>query len=84
MAKSNWFMIVDEATLLKFSNFYQAKNNMVQPSCILINKFRNMSILTKYIQCDNASENKSLEKEINGSKWRMNIQFEYTSRAIPQ
>jgi len=84
IGKPNWLMIVDEKSKLKFSKFCKTKKEIVEPSCVLINKFREMNIATKYIRCDNAGENQSLEKTINGANWRMNIQFEYTARATPQ
>ena len=29
----NWRMLVDERTLMKFSNFYNTKNGMIEPTC---------------------------------------------------
>jgi len=84
MGKQNWYMIVDEKSNLKFSSFHQTKNEIANYTCIMLNKWKDSGIVTKYCRCDNAGENKTLEKTANGSKWRFNIQFEYTARATPQ
>ena len=84
IGKSNWLIIVDELTKLKFSSFHETKGSIVAPICSLINKLKlNHSIITQYIRCDNAGENQTLEKVINGKDWRMAIQFEYTACATP-
>jgi hypothetical protein len=38
----------------------------------------------KYIRCDNAGGNKTLQKRANGVDWQLNIQFEFTPRDTPQ
>jgi len=38
----------------------------------------------KIIRCDDAGENKKLEKEANGHQWKVAIKFEYTGRSTPQ
>ena len=63
-------MIVDESTHLKFSNFYQTKNGMIEPSCVLISNLCNQSIVTKYVRLDNAGEKKASKNtptEISGN-----------------
>ena len=69
MGKSNWLMIVDETTKFKFSSFHETKNKMINPTCTLIHKLNSRDITTKVIRCDNAGENKSLEKIINRKYW---------------
>jgi len=66
-------MIVNKVIKLKFSSFYTTKNGMINSTCILINKLKNKNISTNEIQCNNAGENKSLEKVINGKDWKMAI-----------
>ena len=68
IVKTNWLMIVDEKTRLKFSSFHVTKNSVVEPLCTRIDEWKNKDVETKHVQCDNAGENKSLEKTINGSK----------------
>jgi hypothetical protein len=36
MPKPYWWIIVDQRTQLKFSDFFATKNGMVEPTCILI------------------------------------------------
>ena len=84
MGKPNWFIVVDEKTKMKFSRFFATKNGIVEPTCMLIDKFEKINAITKYIRCDNAGENKTLEKTINGAKWKKGIQFKYTARSTPQ
>ena len=38
----------------------------------------------KFLRCDNAGENKSVEKAANGRLWKLNLTFEYTARHTPQ
>ena len=68
MGKQNWYMIVDEKSNLKFSSFHQIKSDIVNYTCLILNKWKNKIIVTKYCQCDNASENKTLEKTANRPK----------------
>jgi len=84
MGKQNWYMMVDEMSNLKFSSFHTTKNGIVDHTCRMLSKWRNENKVTKHIRCDNAGENKSIEKAINGSKWKMNINFEFTARATLQ
>ncbi len=35
VTKPNWWIIVDERTQLKFSDFFNSKRNMVEPTCEL-------------------------------------------------
>ena len=83
IGKTNWVMIVDEFTGLKFSNFYQAKDRMVEPTCVKLKTFKNMNKAVKFMRCDNAGENKNLDKRANSSNWKLNITFECTARATP-
>ena len=38
----------------------------------------------RYIRCDNAGENKKLEKVVNGPAYNLSVEFEYTARNTPQ
>ena len=69
---------------MKFSRFFATKNGMIEPACMLTNKFEKINAITKYIHCNNARENIALEKTINGPKWKKYIQFEYMVRSTPQ
>ena len=68
-------MIVEETTKFKFRSCHETKNKKTNPTFILIHKLKSKDTTTKVMRYDNASENKSLEKIINGKDWQMAIQF---------
>ena len=76
-------MLVDEATKYKKSFFLKKKNEQVEPIIDWIKalKARN-KIQVKIIRCDNAGENKVLERE--SDKNELGIIFEYTAPGTPQ
>ena len=83
--RSNWRLIVDAATNLGFSGFYDKKSDMIEPTCAMIHKWRQEGKSIKIIRCDNAGENYALEKRMKSSDWKLgDVQFEYTARATPQ
>jgi hypothetical protein len=53
-------MLVNEATRLMTSNFYESKNGMVGPACELFHKWRLGGHPLVIVQQDNAGENKLL------------------------
>jgi hypothetical protein len=57
---------------------------MVEPSCELFQKWRHEGNPVQYVRCDNAGENKSLQKRANSADWKLNITFDYTPRDTPQ
>ena len=59
--KPNWRMMVDERTQLKFSDFFETKDGMVEPTLEQINKWDAAGLKVKYIRLDNAGENKKLK-----------------------
>jgi hypothetical protein len=65
--KPQWCIKVDECTQLKFSSFHAHKDDMVEPSCELFHQWKHDGHQVKYIRCDNAGENKSLQKRVNGA-----------------
>ena len=52
--------MVDEKTQLKFSDFYEKKNDMVEPTCEKLSKWKNAKVEVNYMRLDNAGENKLL------------------------
>mmetsp|Transcript_18815 Transcript_18815/g.23344 ORF Transcript_18815/g.23344 Transcript_18815/m.23344 type:complete len:1201 (+) Transcript_18815:436-4038(+) len=83
-SKRNWLIMVDEKTNLKFSKFYQKKNDMVEPVCQLVNKWKGQGINVKFIRLDNAGENKLLQQRSESTDWKLDVKFEYTARNTPQ
>ena len=81
--RQHWVMLVDEATKYKKSFFLKKKNEQVQPIIDWIKSFeKRQEILVKIIRCDNAGENKVLERE--SDKNEFGIIFEYTAPGTPQ
>ena len=83
-SRPHWCIKVDEKTQMKFSTFHKNKDDMVEPSCELFHKWNLAGKSVKFVRCDNAGENRTLEKRANGVDWKLNIQFEYTPRDTPQ
>ena len=61
IGKSNWLMIVDELTGLKFSTFHVTKNKTVEPTCVKLQKLKYEGFQLKHFRCDNVGVNRSLE-----------------------
>jgi len=57
---------------------------MAESTCKPLEGWQSKGSMTKYIQLDNAGENKLFEKFSKSSDWQFNWQFEYTSRDTPQ
>ena len=69
---------------MKFSNFYAHKDDIVEPSCKELHKWKQAGIVVKFIRCDNAGENKSLQKHLQSADWKLNVNFEFAARDTPQ
>ena len=85
VSKPKWQIMADEKTNLKFSDFHQTKNGMVEPTCEQLNKWKQAGRPVKFIWLDNAGENKLLlETYAESMAWKFDIQFEFTARDTPQ
>ena len=82
--RSNWVIMVDERTQLKFSSFHETKNGMVEPACVKFDQWRQDGKAVKYVRLDNAGENKLLQQRATSEAWKLNIKFEFTARDTPQ
>ena len=81
--RQHWVMLVDEATKYKKSFFLKKKNERVEPIIDWIKALKaRHKIQVKIIRCDNAGENKVLERE--SDKKELGIIFEYTAPGTPQ
>ena len=83
-AKGKWCMIVDECTQLKFSDFYDTKNGMVEPTCEKFKKWSQDGKPVGIVRLDNAGENVLLQQRANSADWQLGIDFEFTPRNTPQ
>ena len=80
--RQHWVMLVDEATKYKKSFFLKKKNEQVEPIIDWIKALKaRHKIQVKIIRCDNAGENKVLERE--SDKNELGIIFEYTAPGTP-
>ena len=81
--RQHWVMLVDEATKYKKNFFLKKKNEQVEPIIDWIKALKaRHKIQVKIIRCDNAGENKVLERE--SDKNELGIIFEYTAPGTPQ
>ena len=61
--RQHWVMLVNEATKYKMSFFLKKKNEQVEPIIDWIKSLKaRHKIKVKIIRCDNAGENKDLER----------------------
>ena len=84
VTKPNWHIIVDEATNMKFSYFYQTKSGMIEPTCELFHKWRQQGFVVVKVRMDNAGENRKFQSRSASADWKLNLEFEYTARDTPQ
>ena len=84
VSKPNWLMVIDERSGLKLSSFHKNKDDIVPYLAEKFSRFKYDENPVLRVRCDNAGENKSTEREVNNSKWRLNIKFEYIARNTPQ
>jgi hypothetical protein len=65
--KGNWRIMVDERTQLKFSDFFNTKNGMVEETCEQLHCWKESGREAKIIRLDNAGENKLLQQRLQRS-----------------
>ena len=81
--RQHWVMFLDEATKYKKSFFLKKKNEQVEPIIDWIKALKvRQKIQVKIIRCDNAGENRVLERV--SDKNESGIIFEYTAPGTPQ
>ena len=73
-----------EYSQLAFLYFHETKDAMVDWTYVQLNTWIQSGKKVHTVRCDNAGENKKLEKTCIGEKWQLPLTFEYTSRATPQ
>jgi hypothetical protein len=83
-SKSHWCIKVDEFSQFKFSTFHAHKDEIVESSCELFQRWKQGDNPVKYVRCDNAGENWTLQKRANSVDWKLNLTFEFTPRDTPQ
>jgi hypothetical protein len=76
--------MVDEKMQLKFVDFFETKDGMVEPTCEKLKKWEQSGHKVDVIRMDNGGENLKLEKHANSKDWQLGIEFEKTARDTPQ
>jgi hypothetical protein len=84
ITKPNWRIMVDERTEMKWTDFFEAKNDMIEKTCETFYRWKHDNKPVKYVRCDNAGENKGLEDRLKSATWKLAVDFEWTARATPQ
>jgi hypothetical protein len=82
-----WIMVLDDCTDMCWSMFVSAKSHLPEQVVLLSKKLQSdkqypIKHIVKAIQCDNAGENKALEKR--RIQEQLGIDFEYTVPETPQ
>jgi transposase InsO family protein len=78
-----WLLIMDDCSDEAWSRFLKKKSKTTEQVVALIKDLKEKGGKTvKYIRCDNAGENKSLENEC--LRQGLGITFEYTAPGTPQ
>ena len=81
--KRNWILLVDDHTRYKWSLFTKAKSDLTSVVCDLLKDLKEKhNVRFKKVRCDNAGENKVLERDL--VKIGLSAEFEYTSPGTPQ
>jgi hypothetical protein len=63
---SNWLIVVDERTQLKWISFFEKKNQIVKPLCEQFNMVKqDFDNHVRYVCCDNAGENIAFKNRAN-------------------
>jgi hypothetical protein len=76
--------MVDERTQLKFSDFFDTNNGMVEETCEQLHRWKQSGWGAKLIRLDNAGENKLLQQRSQSADWKLNITYKFTARDTPQ
>ena len=77
-----WLMVVDEATEYTWSYFLKSKAETKKKIVALCKQLISDGKRVKFLQCDNAGENKKTEEACKNEGLR--ITFEYTAPNTPQ
>jgi len=78
-----WLLVVDEATHMKWSFFLKNKSQTSEKLMPFLKELKAKYFKTvKFIRCDNAGENKTLERDTKNAG--MGITFEYSAPGTPQ
>jgi hypothetical protein len=77
VTKPNWQIMVDERTGMKFSDFYETKDGMIEPTCVQWNHWKDAGLAVKFVHLDNAGENNKLKECSKSADWKLDIEYEF-------
>jgi hypothetical protein len=83
LTKSNWLVTVDEQTRLTTTKFFESKNSIAEPVCVLFDQWRQAGKAVSFAHC-NAGEKKKTQERASSEAWKPGLEFKYTARATPQ
>jgi hypothetical protein len=69
---------------MKFSDFYETKNGMIEPTCVQWNHWKDAGLTVKFVCLDNAGENKKLKEHSKSAKWKLDTKYEFMAQDMPQ
>ncbi len=81
LCKTVWHMGVDQYTGFKASSFYSRKHEYLEPLCQTLLEWEQRGLGIKYVQHDDASENKAF---IKLAKWHLCLVPEFMGAITPQ
>jgi hypothetical protein len=84
IAKSNWHILINEATGFKRSAFFITKGGIIQDMCEYMHGEKERSYPIKILRQDNAKENVKMIKMAKGKDWKLTFLVEFTARNTPQ
>jgi hypothetical protein len=76
--------MVNERTGMKFSDFYETKDGMIEPTCVQWNRWKDAGLAVKFVHLDNAGENTKLKECSESADWKLDIEYEFTAQDTPQ
>jgi hypothetical protein len=84
VSKPNWRIMADGRTGLKFSDFFQTKDGMVEKTCEQFQKWKSNGCNVNFLSMDNAGGNVLLKQRCESKDWKFNIDHQFAARDTPQ
>ena len=85
VSKPHWRLIVEAVNHLKHSEFFATKDGMIEPTCALLQQWKDSGRPVTHVCMDNAGENMNFMERCKSADWKLGIKkFELTARDTPQ
>ncbi len=82
--KSNWHMMVNEASGFKRSAFFKTKDGIIEFMCQTMHSKDVQGHPIQVLCQDNSRENAKLVKTAKGKNWKLKFEVKYAARKMPQ